>query len=169
MRIYVPATFPLLGGWLSDGEIAPGDRDGDRGRTVYAVTPTLREWYHDADLDELEHAAQVAASIGSLDLLAKDPAAPRRRAVIAADLDDGALTPASDRERAAMWLAGSVPVTLWASALIDGADSEGVVTTAVAAVERARAGDDDAQFAIDEAEAHELGWYAVQELRALLD
>ena len=62
----------MLEQWLAAGEVAPPDRTL-RVQTVYAVTPSLREWYHDADLDELEHAAQVAASIGSLELLAARP------------------------------------------------------------------------------------------------
>jgi hypothetical protein len=42
-----------------------------------------------------------------------------------------------------------------------------VVNPAVAGLDAAARGDDDAQFALDEAQAHELGWYAVQELRYL--
>jgi hypothetical protein len=164
VRVYVPATLPMLEKWLVVGEAAPPE--GVSLQTVYAVTPSLREWYHDADLDELEHAAQVAASVGSLGLLAADADASRRRVVVAADVEEGSLSPQAGR--AEMRLSGSIPVTRWASALVDGPDAESVVTAAVAAIAAAAAGDDDAQFAIDEAEAQELGWYAVQELRDLL-
>jgi hypothetical protein len=166
VRVYLPATLPRLAGWLAQGaarlaQARPGD-------LAYAVTPTLREWYREADLDELEHAAQVAAAAGALDLIAADRATPRRRAVVAADIDDTAFAPASDRGRAAVTLAGPVPVSRWGSVLVDDLDAAAIVDAAVSALDAAAAGDEDARFALDEAEARELGWYAVQELPDLL-
>jgi hypothetical protein len=167
VRVYLAATLPLLAEWLTAGEatlaeIGPGS-------VAYAVTPGLREWYREADLDELEHAAQVAASVGALELLAAQPQAPRRRVVVAADVAEGGGTPAApDLRRAAIRLAGPVPVSGWGSALVDDAAAGPVVEAAVASLAAAAGGDDDAQFALDEAEAYELGWYAVQELRDLL-
>jgi hypothetical protein len=162
VRVYLPATQSILARWIAAGEAtAPGDRP------VFAVTPSLRESYYDADLDELEHAAQVAAAVGSLELLADEPTGPRRRVVLAVDLGDELVRPASALGRAAVTIAGPVPITRWASALVDDVTAERVVAAAVDALGPAAAGDDDAQFALDEAEAHELGWYAVQELRFL--
>lgn len=167
MRVYLPATLPLLERWLAAGEaLASGDGSADHG---FAVTPSLREWYREADLDELEHAAQVDASIGALHLLAADPLAVRRRALLAVDVADESVRPDSSRGRAVVNVAGPVPMSRWASALVDVEESEAVVAAAVGSLERAAVGDDDAQFALDEAEAHELGWYAVQELRYLFD
>jgi hypothetical protein len=168
VRVYLPATLPLLEQWL-----AAGEAELAVGTSVFAVTPALRESYREADLDELEHAAQVDASVGSLRLLADDPAAPRRRVVVAAEIADDLVTPDSSRGRAKVLLDGPVAISRWASALVDEADSAAVVADAIAAL-AAAAGDGwvdpavaDAQFALDEAEAHELGWYAVQELRYL--
>lgn len=166
MRLYLPATLPRLARWLDAGE-AQLDAGGP-GQLAFAVTPTLREWYHDADLDELEHAAQLAAAAGALELMAADPEAPRRRLVIAADLDDALVTLAADRGRAAVTTTVTIPRKQWGSALVDGVDAVPVVEAAVTHLTAAKSGDDDAQFALDEAEAHELGWYAVQELRYLL-
>jgi hypothetical protein len=163
VRVYLPATLPLVEQWLTAGAATP--LDAGLGALAYAVTPTLRESYTEADIDELEHAAQVAAAVGSLQLLASDRAAPRRRVVLAIDVPDDLVAPVPQHDRAAVRLAGATPVTRWASAFIDGADAEPVVVAAVAALGPAASGDDDAQFALDEAEAHELGWYAVQELR----
>jgi hypothetical protein len=42
------------------------------------------------------------------------------------------------------------------------------VAKAVAALPAAEAGDEDAEFDVDEAEGHELAWYATQELPHLL-
>jgi hypothetical protein len=161
VRIYLPATLPMLQRWLVVGQAEPGPK-------AYSVTPTLREWYREADLDELEAAAQVAASIGSLELLAADPSAPRRRVVVAADVAEGEVRPVATAGRAAICLASSVPFGRWASALVDDPDATVVVSAAVASLARAAGGDDEAQFDLDEAEAHELGWYAVQELRFLV-
>lgn len=166
MRVYLPATLPLLAQWVAAGEAAPPDIG--LGPLAFAVTPALRESFHEADLDELEYAAQIAASVGSLELLATDADAPRRRVVVAIDVADEHVSVAAPQGRAAVRLSGALPVTRWASALIDDADAAGVVAAAVAALRPAAEGDDDAQFALDEAEAHELGWFAVQELHHLL-
>jgi hypothetical protein len=160
MRVYLAATLPLLQQWLDAGQAEVA--------TAYAVTPTLREWYREADLDELEHAAQLDASLGSLELLAADVDAPRRRVVVAADVEDDGVTAAYGSGRALVRLSGSVAVSRWGSALVDDADADLVVATAIAGLAGAARGEDDARFALDEAEARELGWYAVQELRYLV-
>lgn len=166
MRVYLPTTFRLLGQWLAAGEATP--LDDLRAGPAYAVTPALREWYREADLDELEHAAQRHAALESLRLLAADATTARRRVVLCLDVADEQVRPDPGRDRAAVRVTGGLPVRRWASALVDGPEAEPVVVRAVAALDRAGAGDQDAQFAVDETEAHELGWYAVQELADLL-
>src|SRR5262249_62344149 len=79
MRVYLPATVETLRRLLEGGEIGPAPLRG------YAVTPALREWYVDDDLEELEYAALLDAARASLRLLDLDQKAPRRRVVIAAD------------------------------------------------------------------------------------
>jgi hypothetical protein len=163
MRIYLSATVPMLLEWLEAGEVPVQVSE------VYAVTPTLRESYREADLDELEHTASLDAAVGSLRLLAADASAPRRRVVLAAEVDDAVVRPAPPRGRTVVTVGAVVPVARWASSLIDDPGLDAVVNAAIASLDAAARGDDDAQFALDEAEAHELGWYAVQELRYLLD
>ncbi|MGW4105375.1 DUF6912 family protein, partial [Streptomyces sp. NPDC004976] len=51
---------------------------------------------------------------------------------------------------------------------VDAADAEADVTAAADALPAADGGDDDAQFAVDGAEDHELLWYATQEIPNLL-
>lgn len=157
MRIYLASTLPLLHSWHDAGQ-------AEGLAVAYAVTPALREWYREADLDELEHAAQIAASIGSLELLAADAGSQRRRVVVAAEIDDALLSPDPGHGRAVVRIGGPVPLSRWSSALIDDDAAEPVVAAAISRLAQAGAGDQDAQFALDEAEAHELGWYAVQEL-----
>src|SRR6516165_1199916 len=125
MRVYLPSTLTLLAEWHAEGAVpTPGDASPG---LVYAVTGTLREWYREADNDELEHAAQVAASVASLDLLVADPKARRRRVLLAADLDDAAVAPLAESARAAMRRRSAIPVATWACALIDGSDAEPAV------------------------------------------
>jgi len=137
--------------------------------TAYAVTPSLREWYAEGDIEELEYAAMLAAARASLRLLASDPAVPTRRVVIAADVDDGVVQPVPDLERAALFVTQPVAMADVVSGHVDDVAVTDVVAAAVAAVRQADIGDEDAAFAVDEAQAHELQWYATQELSDLVD
>jgi hypothetical protein len=56
-----------------------------------------------------------------------------------------------------------------ASALIDAPEAAADVRGAVKALPAADAGDEDAKFAVDGAEGHELRWYAAQELPYLAE
>lgn len=162
MRVYLPATLPLLARWLEAGAAPPGPG--------CAVTPALREWYREGDQEELEYVAQMAAARAALELLAADPAAPRRRVVVAADVADADVAVLGDvgAARAAVAVGAAVPASAWASGLVDAEDADVVVGAAATALGAAAAGDPDAAFAVDEAEATELGWYDVSELPYLL-
>lgn len=161
MRVYLPATTPLLHAWVAAGEAPAG--------TGYAVTPHLREWYREGDQEEMEYVAQLAAARASLDLLAREAQAARRRVVLAVDAPDADVVPTGSAARAEVAVGAPLPFRLWASVLADGAEAESVVAVAVEALPAAALGDDDAAFALDEAASVELGWWAVQELDALLD
>jgi hypothetical protein len=163
VRVYLPCTPRGLRAALEAGqvEVAVG----------YAVTPTLREWYAEGDLEELEYAASTAAARASLRMLAAGGDA-WRRVVLAAEVPDAAARPAPDADRAAVRLAGPVPWGLVESALVDDPTAVDDVRDAAAAVAAADAGDgdpDDIAFAVGSVEDHELGWYAAQELPALID
>jgi uncharacterized protein DUF6912 len=156
VRVYLPATLPLLRRWLDAGQAPPG--------RAFAVTPSLREWYREGDQEEMEYVAQLAAGRAALDLLDADTAARRLRVIVAADVADPDVAVDSSAGRSAVVVGAPVPVSAWASALVDEEDAEAVVSAAVTALGAAAAGDDDAAFALDEAASFELGWYAVQEL-----
>jgi uncharacterized protein DUF6912 len=159
VRVYLPATVPLLRRWLTDGQAPAG--------LGWAVTPGLREWYREGDEEEMEYVAQLAAGRSSLGLLADDRGAPRRRVVVAAEAPDPDVMPTGGA-RGQVTVGVPVPCARWASALVDGPDAEQAVAVAVDALPAASAGDDDAAFALDEVAAAELGWYALQELPDLL-
>ncbi|MFI5839976.1 DUF6912 family protein [Catenuloplanes sp. NPDC051500] len=159
VRVYVPATLPVLATLLEKGETgAPGD-------PVHAVTPHLREWYAEGDEEELEYVAFTRAAQSALVLLHRDPSAPRRRVVISADLPAAALTRGDDQLGSSiMVLAGALPLTAVAAVHVDATEAETNVAAAVDAVPGAIDGDEDAQFAVDGAEDHELEWYDTTEL-----
>jgi Family of unknown function (DUF6912) len=54
-----------------------------------------------------------------------------------------------------------------ASGHVDDPSASPEIAAAVVALTAADAGDDDARFAVDGAEGHELAWYATQELADL--
>jgi hypothetical protein len=158
VRIYVPSTLPRLARDLRAGQIDPV--------AAYAVTPALREAYSSGDTEELEYVALLAAARASLGLLAADPQAPARRVVLAADISETVINAAE--HPAAVTVTGPIPVAKLASAHVDDAEAADDVAKAVAALPAAEAGDEDAEFDVDQAEGHELAWYATQELPHLL-
>lgn len=164
IRVFLPATLPLLSTLRAKGEL------GHPPVTGHTVTPELREWYAQGDDEELEYAAFTRAAQDSLVALRADPDAPRRRVVISADLPAPRVRRV-DLELGSSAVVISAPVPLGAVAAVHVDDPGAVpdVTAAVAAVEAARAGDPDAQFTVDGAEDHELAWYDVSELDTLVD
>ena len=159
MRVYLPTTLTALACLLGTGAIGPAPVRG------YAVTPALREWYASGDLEELEYVAMAHAARESLRLLADDPRAPRRRVVLAADVPDERIAHNGGFDEPTLVKVGA-PVTVdqVVSAHVDDLLAMDDVAKAAAALPAADKGDDDAQFAVDGAEGHELLWYAAQEL-----
>ncbi|SEO71584.1 DUF6912 family protein [Trujillonella endophytica] len=168
MRVYLPATTTVLRTLVDEGRLAGP-------HTAFAVTPVLRQHYAvsdaEADAEELEYAALLTAARASLRLLDNDPLAPRRRAVVAADVPDDAVAALDEPhiDAGAVRVSADIGMRDVASVHLDGADAEEDVRTAVAVVLEADLGSDDAQFVVDQAEGHELAWYATQELGPLLD
>ncbi|MGW4122954.1 DUF6912 family protein [Nocardia sp. NPDC004711] len=184
LRVYVPATVPMLRELVADREIrALND-------TAFAVTPALREAYASGDDEELAEVAMAEAARASLRLLAEEqaaadirgdragdesgdepeaaPAGPVfRRAVIAADVDGATLRP--DLDDAVVRLSGPIAYDRIASIHVDLAEAESEVAKAVEVIDAADMGDADAEFVLGDAEDHQLAWYAAQELPFLLD
>jgi hypothetical protein len=162
MRVYLASTLPGLTDVLADAQVGPAPL------RAFAITPALREAYASGDEEELEYVAMLAAARQSLRLLDAAPDAPRRRVVLAADVPDAEVSwQAYDDEPAAVAVAAAIPVTALAAGHIDDPGAAADVAAAADAVAAADAGDDDASFAVDSAEAHELAWYATQELEYL--
>lgn len=177
MRVYIPATVPMLRSLVADGEFTAVNG------TAFALTPAFRESYASGDTEELEYAAMREAARASLRLLAAelgpgepdadaDTAEPgdgavARRAVVAADV--GGVTPRPDLDHAVVRLAGPVPMRTVAAVHLDTEEAQAAVRPAADAVDAADLGDMDAEFLLGDAEDHELAWYAPQELPFALE
>lgn len=163
MRVYLPTTLTALACLPPTGAIGPAPVRG------FAVTPALREWYATGDLEELEYIAMAHAARASLRLLADDPQAPRRRVVLAADVPDEQIEhDGGFDEPTVVEVRAPVAVSEVVSGHVDDLVAMADIAEAVAALPAADQGDDDARFAVDGAEGHELLWYAAQELRFLV-
>lgn len=162
MRIYLPSTNVALQEVLEHGGFSSAPL------TAFAVTPGLREWYVDDDLEELEYAAMSEAARASLRLLDAEPGAARRRAVVSADVPDSVVTIRDDLDRGVVQVSEPLALSRIVSVHIDDADAQATVAAAAAAVIAADLGDLAAQDVVDDAEGHELSWYASQEIGAVL-
>ncbi|MFJ2087649.1 DUF6912 family protein [Streptomyces sp. NPDC087901] len=167
MRVYVPLTLSGLAAAHRAGEVGPGPL------TAYAVTPALREWYVSDDIEELEYAALNRAASASLRLVAGDPAAARRRVVVAVDVPekDAVADPDHILDASSLGevtIASAVALAAAAAVHVDSDEADKDVTAAAAALGAADLGDDDAQFTVDGAEDHELLWFGIQEIPNLI-
>lgn len=170
MRVYIPATLAMLVQLVADGRTLPVSG------TAFAVTPALRENYAHGDDDELAEVALGEAALASLRLLAADPAdpdaaevrpLPTRRAVLVADVDGVTLRP--DLDLGVVRLAGPVGMGDVVAVYVDNAAAEPAVLAAVAVVDAADLGEQDAELTVGDAQDHDLAWYATQELPFLLE
>ena len=170
MRVYIPVTLAMLGDLVADGVLRPVNG------TAFAVTPTLREAYAAGGDDELAEIALRDAALASLRLLATQSAGgasaggalPTRRAVLVADAADG-VTARPDLDDAVVRLGAPVPIADVVAAYVDIADAEAAVAAAMAVIDRADLGDEDAELTVGDAQDHDLAWYATQELPFLLE
>jgi hypothetical protein len=166
MRIYVPVTLAMLQQLVAEESLWPVNG------TAFAVTPRLREAYAEGDDDELGEVALCEAALASLRLLAAADACalPPRRAVLVADVKDaGAVTLRPDLDDAVVRIAAPVVIDDVVAAYVDNAGAEADVTAAIAVIDEADLGDEDAELTVGDAQDHDLAWYATQELPFLLE
>ncbi|MFC6126064.1 DUF6912 family protein [Mycolicibacterium llatzerense] len=172
VRVYIPATLAMLSQLVADGAMPA------RSGTAFAVTPTLREAYSHGDEDELGEIALQEAALASLRLLAgegvgeaggedEEGGLPPRRAVLVAEADGATVRP--DLDDAVVRLAGPIALADVIAVYVDNSTAEPAVLAAVAAVDAADLGDEDAELTVGDAQDHDLAWYAAQELPFLLE
>jgi hypothetical protein len=163
MRVYLPSTLTELRRLLDNGVVGEPPLPG------YAVTPALREWYAEGDLEEMEYVVLTLAARASVRLLDADPDAVRRRVVVVAEVPDALVTTVPHVDRAAVKVADPVALRLVQAVHVDDPAAIPDVTLAADAVIEADLGSDDAAFRVEQAEGHELQWYASQEIGPLLE
>jgi hypothetical protein len=171
MRIYVPVTVAMLQQLVADDSLRPVNG------TAFAVTPRLREAYAEGDDDELGEVALREAALASLRLLAaadasaqSDAKQPPRRAVLVADVKDaGAVTLRPDLDDAVVRIGAPVAINDVIAAYVDNAAAEADVMAAIAVIDEADLGDEDAELTVGDAQDHDMAWYATQELPFLLE
>lgn len=165
MRVYIPATLPMLQQLVAEGSLRPVSG------TAFAVTPALREAYAQGDDEELAEVALGEAALASMRLLAGSDDAPlTRRAVLVADIADPAgVTARPDLDDAVVRLAEPVVIDNVVATYVDTAAAEPAVAAAVAVIDAADLGDEDAELTVGDAQDHDLAWYATQELPFLLE
>ncbi|CAJ1584791.1 DUF6912 family protein [[Mycobacterium] wendilense] len=181
MRVYIPATLGMLRQLVSEGELFPVSG------TAFAVTPTLREAYAEGDDDELAEVALGEAARASVRLLAAESSAddgadgaataaeptdaerslPLRRAVLVADIEPVTVRP--DLDDAVVRVGAPCRIDAVVAAYVDNAAAEPAVRAAMAVIDEADLGDEDAELTVGDALDHDLAWYATQELPFLLD
>lgn len=148
MYVFLPTTVPGLAALLDAGRL-----EGE------ALTAFTADAGPNGDAEEAEYDAMYAAAEASLRLLGEDPGAPRRRVVLAAEMPDHVVEHEARRADgvARVSIRGGVPYKKLRSAHVDDAD---------AAADIAEAAADPGSEA---AEEHELMWFAVQEIRYLVE
>jgi len=171
MQIYIPVTLAMLQQLVADGSLLPVNG------TAFAVTPRLREAYAEGDDDELGDVALREAALASLRLLAGAGASEQpdaklapRRAVLLADVKDaGTVTLRPDLDDAVVRIGAPVAINDVVAAYVDNAAAEADVMAAIAVIDEADLGDEDAELTVGDAQDHDLAWYATQELPFLLE
>ena len=167
MQIYIPATLAMLQQLVADDSLWPVNG------TAFAVTPRLREAYAEGDDDQLGEVALREAALASLRLLAADAAEqpdatpPPRRAVLVADVGEVTMRP--DLDDAVVRIGAPVAIDDVVAAFVDNSAAEADVRAAIAVIDEADLGDEDAELTVGDAQDHDLAWYATQELPFLLE
>jgi hypothetical protein len=136
-RVYVPTTLAGLAGFIAGGGVGPTPVH------ARAVTAWLRESWPEADEEEWEYAALMAAADDSATLLTEDDRP--RRVVLAADVE----SVVESRDSSTVEVIDAFP---WRLVQAVHADTE--------EIEVASGYDPDA--------AGDLGWFGVQEVLDLL-
>jgi hypothetical protein len=148
-RVYLPMTATRLREAQAQGSFGPAPL------RAHAVTVAVADALDDDE--EREYAALTAAALEAVALLTDED--PPFRLVAAVDV--GGWADESGDDPTAVRLAHEVPWKRLAAVLADSPD-------AAAAVARAAAGQGQDDAALEACLDHELGWFATQEVDALL-
>ncbi|AZA12921.1 DUF6912 family protein [Corynebacterium choanae] len=164
MRVYIPATFSRLA-TLHDTGMLPA-----AGGWGFAATKALHDFFTSGEDEEIEMVAIDEAARAVFRLLqTESDYAPLRRVVIAADLPESQVVPAPEHGEAVVQLSpATVSLDQIACIFIDHEASEPLVEKAIAAIDAADLGDEDAELVVGDALELLMGWYVPAELDDLI-
>lgn len=166
VRVYLPATFDMLGTLAKDGQMPV------RSGVGFSLTPALREFFTSGDDEEIEYQAFLEASRASLRLLTAggEEKFPHRRVVISADLPETSVLANADKGEAVVDV---FPALLETSQLVaihvDDEGNEPATAAAIDVVDAADLGDEDAEITLGDCEDNLMSWYDAKELGVLVD
>ncbi|MGO3362588.1 MAG: DUF6912 family protein [Corynebacterium sp.] len=166
MRVFIPATFDMLGDLARDGQIPV------RSAVGFALTPALREFYTAGDDEEMSYAAFLEAARASLRLLGigDETRFPHRRVVVSADLEDSKVTQdPSSGESVVRLDPALLTVDDLAAIHVDDEGNEPATEAAIEAVDAADLGDEGAEITLGDCEDNLMSWYDARELGVLVD
>ncbi|MBP3088741.1 hypothetical protein EML15_06200 [Corynebacterium sp. sy017] len=165
MRVYLPATFSMLRELSQTGVIHARSGYG------FAVTPALTDFFESGTEEEIAEYAFDEASRASLRLLAiGDDFFPHRRVVVSVDIDDGRVSFVPNLDEAVLKIEpAQIAVSDVAAIHIDVESSEEAVAKAIAVIDEADLGDEDAMLVVGDALDNFLAWYDPSELSALVE
>ena len=166
VRVYLPATFDMLGTLAKDGQM-PG-----RSGVGFSLTPALREFFTSGDDEEIEYQAFLEASRASLRLLTAggEEKFPHRRVVISADLPETSVSANADKGEAVVDVFPALLETAQLVAIhVDDEGNEPATAAAIEVVDAADLGDEDAEITLGDCEDNLMSWYDAKELGVLVD
>lgn len=166
VRVYLPATFGMLGTLAKDGQMPV------RSGVGFSLTPALREFFTSGDDEEIEYQAFLEASRASLRLLTAggEEKFPHRRVVISADLPETSVSANADKGEAVVDVFPALLETAQLVAIhVDDEGNEPATAAAIEVVDAADLGDEDAEITLGDCEDNLMSWYDAKELGVLVD